>query len=328
MIYKSYEIEQDNKILKDKIFLFYGENLGLKNDLKNQIKKINKNSDIIFFSQDEILKNQNILIKEISNDSLFQDKKVFFIDQTNDKILQILEEVILLIKKNELYLFAEILDKRSKLRNFFEKSKNLAAVACYPDNEITAKRIVNDRLKGFDGLTPFIINLILEKTEMNRVKLNNEISKIETFFNNKKIEKEKLEILLNIKESNNFNSLSDKALIGNKVDTNKLLSETILDKEKTNYYLNIINQRLDKLYEINRIQDANIENRINNLKPPIFWKDRPNIVAQAKKWKINKIKKIKEKTYDLEICLKSNYQINKDILLKKLILDICEQANS
>ena len=328
MIYKSYEIEQDNKILKDKIFLFYGENLGLKNDLKNQIKKVNKNSDIIFFSQDEILKNQNILIKEISNDSLFQDKKVFFIDQTNDKILQILEEVILLIKKNELYLFAEILDKRSKLRNVFEKSKNLAAVACYPDNEIAAKRIVNDRLRGFDGLTPFIVNLILEKTEMNRVKLNNEISKIETFFNNKKIEKEKLEILLNIKESNNFNSLSDKALIGNKVDTNKLLSETILDKEKTNYYLNIINQRLDKLYEINRIQDANIENRINNLKPPIFWKDRPNIVAQAKKWKINKIKKIKEKTYDLEICLKSNYQINKDILLKKLILDICEQANS
>ena len=163
---------------------------------------------------------------------------------------------------------------------------------------------------------------------MNRVKLNNEISKIETFFNNKKIEKEKLEILLNIKENNNFNTLSDKALIGNKVDTNKLLSETILDKEKTSYYLNIINQRLDKLYEINRAQDGNIENTINNLKPPVFWKDRPNIVAQAKKWKINKIKKIKEKTYDLEICLKSNYQINKDILLKKLILDICDQANS
>ena len=77
MIYKSYEIEKNNKIIKEKIFLFYGENLGLKNDLKNQIKKINKNSDIIFFSQDEVLKNQNILIKEISNDSLFQDKKVF-----------------------------------------------------------------------------------------------------------------------------------------------------------------------------------------------------------------------------------------------------------
>ena len=43
MIYKSYLVEGNIKILQNNINLFYGENLGLKNDLKFIIKKIIKN---------------------------------------------------------------------------------------------------------------------------------------------------------------------------------------------------------------------------------------------------------------------------------------------
>ena len=40
MIYKSYILEQNINALKEKIALFYGENLGLKNDIKTKIIKI------------------------------------------------------------------------------------------------------------------------------------------------------------------------------------------------------------------------------------------------------------------------------------------------
>ena len=39
MIYKSYLLEKNIGLLKNKIVLFYGENLGLKNELKEKIKK-------------------------------------------------------------------------------------------------------------------------------------------------------------------------------------------------------------------------------------------------------------------------------------------------
>ena len=39
MIHKSYLIEQDFNNLKNKIVLFYGENLGLIDDFKNEIIK-------------------------------------------------------------------------------------------------------------------------------------------------------------------------------------------------------------------------------------------------------------------------------------------------
>ena len=49
MIYKSYLIEQNIEKLKEKLILFYGENLGLKNDLKKKILFKNKDAEIINF---------------------------------------------------------------------------------------------------------------------------------------------------------------------------------------------------------------------------------------------------------------------------------------
>ena len=42
MIYKSYLVEENFKLIKSNIVLFYGENLGLKNDFKDKIKIENK----------------------------------------------------------------------------------------------------------------------------------------------------------------------------------------------------------------------------------------------------------------------------------------------
>ena len=67
---------------------------------------------------------------------------------------------------------------------------------------------------------------------------------------------------------------------------------------------------------------------MNNLKPPIFWKDKQNFLAQAKKWDLDKIRKALNLTYEFEVRVKSNSLINKNILLKKLVIDICKIANS
>ena len=122
MIYKSFLIEENIGNLKNKIILFYGENLGLKNDFKKLLKHKNRDNEIISFDQEQIIKNSNTLLNEVSNISLFE-KKIFFIHDVNDKILEILKNVIKDFDDQEIYLFANMLDKRSKLRNFFETGK-------------------------------------------------------------------------------------------------------------------------------------------------------------------------------------------------------------
>lgn len=75
MIYKSYLVEQNISLINENLILFYGENLGLKDEFKKIIKLNNENIEIINFSQEEILKKPDIFYNEILNISLFEKKK-------------------------------------------------------------------------------------------------------------------------------------------------------------------------------------------------------------------------------------------------------------
>ena len=329
MIYKSYLIEEDINLLKKKIVLFYGENLGLKIDLKNKIKYINKKASILNYNQEDILKDEELFFGEILNLSLFNEKKIFFINEATDKIFHIIEEIEKKINNHEIFLFSEILDKKSKIRNYFEKRSNLAAVACYSDNEIGIKKIIQSKLKDFSGLSSQNINMLIENCGLDRSRLKNELEKIIMFFNKKEIDSENLEELLNIKVNDNFNILKDEAMNGNKNKTNKLLGDTILEREKNILYINMINQRLIKLLTIIDIaKSSNLETAMSEIKPPIFWKDKPIFMTQIKKWNTAKIKKILNKTFNLELTIKSNSFIDHGLLIKKLLVDMCDLANA
>ena len=73
---------------------------------------------------------------------------------------------------------------------------------------------------------------------------------------------------------------------------------------------------------------GNFMEAVDMIKPPVFWKDKQNLVDQAKVWNIKKIRIVLQKLYDFEIILKSNGNINKNILIKKLLIDVCYLANS
>lgn len=328
MIFKTYLIEKNIDQINKNFFLFYGENIGLKKELKSKIKNKFKNAEIISYDQSEILQNNQVLFRELGNLSLFEKEKIFFIENTNDKILSLIRDIVDKFNSTRVILFADVLEKKSKLRIFFEKGNSCGIAACYPDNEITIKRIIQERLADLSGLNNSIINLIADKCNLDRAKVQNEITKIETFFQNKKIDIDKLENLLDLKTNENFDLLKNEAFKGEKAKTNKLLSETIFEDEKNVLYLNLLNQRLHKLCEIKQDKNKNLEIAINNLKPPIFWKEKDAFIQQAKKWDIIKLRKVLEKTYSVEKEIKSNSIINKKVLMKNLIVEICCLANS
>mgnify|MGYP001185509618 CR=1 FL=1 len=328
MIYKSYLIEKNINSLKENVVLFYGENFGIKKDFKEMIKHKNNNCDFLFFDQKNIIENSKILYSELFNISLFEKNKIFFIENVNEKILEIIQDIQPSLENQRVYLFADVLEKKSKIRIFFEKSKECAVIPCYPDNEITIKNIILERLRGYEGLSSINVNLIQNHVSLDRIKLNNEIDKINAFFLDKKIKSEELSVLLDVNFIDDFNYLKDEALNGNKRKTNALLSDTILEDEKTFYYLSLINQRLQRLYQVKKSAEANLEIAINNLKPPIFWKDKPHFLTQAKKWDEEKLNSLLKKTYEIEKTIKSNSFLNKQILLKELVINICETANS
>ena len=331
MILKSYIVEQNTAILNDyQATLLYGENSGLKEDIKLKIKDQNKKAEIFFFFEEEILKNKNILYENFANDSLFSEEKIFFLEQATDKILEQILEV--LEKKNEkikIYIFSEILDKKSKLRNLFEKDKRVAIFPCYEDTEKTLINYIVKELAGFKGLTGEIINLIITNSGSNRKIIQNEIVKIKVFFFNKLINKNQIIEILNIKNDSGFEEIRDTALIGKKDKINKLLSELNLLSEDSFFYLNSLNYRILKLIEIQKINETykNYEQALESLKPPIFWKDKPIYLQQLKKWNMAKLNKAANKISIAEILMKKNSIVRNDIVIKDLIISLSEEAS-
>lgn len=327
MIYKSYLVENNIDMLKNKITLFYGENIGLLDDFKNLIIK-KKKGEIFKFSQDDILQKSEQFENEITNISLFNQNKIFLINEVNDKIFNIIQEIKIENKDVRVFLFAKVLEKKSKLRSLFEKSSNLDIVACYQDNEFNLKNIILQKLKDFKGITQAVIRTIIDNCSNDRAKLNNELYKIKIYFNKKNINLEQLEELLNLKQDDDFNLLKNSALCGQKKKTNELLSISLIDIDKSVFYLAMLNQRLNRLKELTKEKRNSLENAVNEIKPPIFWKEKPFFLSQAKLWDTRKISKALDKIYRTEIKFKTNSNVNKSVILKNLIVDICNLANA
>ena len=95
MIIKSYEIEKKiSNLIKLNLILLYGENNGLKKDIREIIiKNFKKKDDIEFLSfyEDEILHSEENFYNTIFSGSLFSNKKIITINNATDKIMKHIE---------------------------------------------------------------------------------------------------------------------------------------------------------------------------------------------------------------------------------------------
>ncbi len=146
MILKFYELKNS---LKDKnFFLFYGKNSGLIEETINITIKPNTSKNIYNYDEKEIIDNRDSFKETILNNSFFENDKLIIINRTTDKILEVIEEII---EKNigniKIILKSDILEKKSKIRTFFEKNSKTIAVPFYEDNDQTMITIAHNYFK-------------------------------------------------------------------------------------------------------------------------------------------------------------------------------------
>ena len=332
MILKSFIVEKNIATLNDYYaILFYGENIGLKDDFKNFIKNHNKDYEQISFYQNEIIKNLNLLDEQISNTSLFSKKKIIIINDFSEKLKNNIIEITKESKEDvRIFLFAENLDKRSVVRSHFENEKNLAVVPCYQDNEKTLSIYLKNKLKDYQGLSQELVNMLIKNSGADRKILSQEIEKIKGLFLTKKIEQEKVIKLINNAYNVDFDSLRDSCLEANKKGLNKNLGNISLQGEKAYFYLSNLSNRIQKLLDLNKLLTKNnsIDLAMDSMKPKIFWKDKPTFKKQLEIWNIKKLEKAKKIIYQTEIIVKTKLSSISEILIKKLLIELCSLADA
>lgn len=323
MIIKSFELTKINLIQK-KFLLLFGENDGLKN---NEVKKIkNKyNFPVSKYEENEILENIENFINEILNKSFFNDQKIIIISRATDKIIKLVE--ILLEKNIEetiIIIKADSLEKKSKLRTFFEKNNELIATAFYPDTNETLSKIAYNFFKEKNiSIAQSNINFLVSRCNGQREVLIKELEKIHLFSINNKITDVNIIKLSNLSENFKISEIIDNCLIKNKKKTSTMINENNFSADESIIFTRILLQKAKKLLNLSTIYEKNndLEQTISNAKPPIFWKEKEIIKGQLKLWNPQKIKSLIFNINKIELEIKKN--INSSIIiLINFILEI------
>ena len=323
MIIKSFELNKINNN-NNKFFLLYGENQGYKNQIIQEKFKKNYPESAYSYDEAEILNNKEIFFNNILSKSFFEKEKLIIINRATDKIKDIIEEII---DKNIgdliIVLNSNILDKKSKLRNLFEKNNKTICIPFYEDNNQTLSIIVNNFFK--DKKIPIsreIINLITSRSRGDRQNLNNELEKIDSFIINKsKINSMDIMKLTNLAENYNVSELIDTCLSKNKSKTVKILNENNYSIEDCILIIRsflIKSKRLFKLCK--EIEgEKNIDVVIASFKPPIFWKDKEIVKQQIQNWSYENVEKLIYEINEVELLIKK-YSSNSINILSNFII--------
>jgi len=329
MISKYYEIKKfKNKI---NFFLFYGENEGQKIDvIQSDFHEFTK-ENTYKYSEKDIIENKQIFFENIYSKSFFENEKLILISDVSDKILNLMQEIIESNMNDVvIILIAKRLDKKSKLRNYFEKEKVVLIVPFYEDTPQTLLSIAKKILfENKINLSSENVNLIIERSQGDRINLKNELQKIINLSqNNKKLELEDILKLTNLSENYSAGELVDNCLSKNKKRTLNILNENIPSSEDNILILRTFLIKLKRLRKLrlNLKENNNIDQAINSFKPPIFWKDKNVIKQQIKIWELNDIENFIVDLNNTESLIKKNPQISNQIM-NNMILDKVQNTN-
>jgi len=328
MIVKSFEIK--NK--KDsKFFLFYGENQGYKNQvIDEEFKK--KIESIYHYEESEILNDKERFFTNLLSNSFFENEKLILINRTTDKIKDLVEEII---EKNidgiVLILNSNSLEKKSKLRSLFEKSKIAVCVAFYEDNNQTLSVITGQFFRNNKILiSQKIINLIVGRCRGDRQNLNNELEKIKSYTQNKnKVEIQDILKLTNLAENYSVSELIDSCLSKNKKKTINVLNENNYSPEDCVLIIRTFLMKAKRLLKLckEQLRIKNLDATIATFKPPIFWKDKEIVKQQIRSWSYNQAEALTYEVNEIELLIKK-YPHNSVNILLNFIISKTSSVNS
>ena len=306
MILKSYEISRK---FEKNIYLFHGQNDGHKEQIVDELIKSKYEANTYKYFEKEIFDNLDNFYNSILSKSFFDDEKLFIIKDATDKIKN---EIEILLDKNisgtKIILFSKILDKKSKLRNLFEKNANLISVAFYADNNQTLATIASNFFKKKKISISFeIINTIVNKANGERKNLISELEKIEMYLLNKnRISISEIEKITKSNENNDLSDLVDNCLAKNNKKIIYIMNENNFGPEDTISIIRIFLFKAKRLLNLvtNYALEKNVERTISNYKPPIFWKDKEIVKKQITTWSSQQVENLILEINELELLIK------------------------
>jgi DNA polymerase-3 subunit delta len=233
------------------------------------------------------------LADELAAMSLMCPRRVVLLREAEDGVLPAIEEAMARrAPENYLVLYAtESLPANSKLRLWAERSGEVVALPCYKDEGAGLEQFIRDTLRGY-GLRAEAQTLRLLATLLSgdRQIIVNELEKLSLYVGDESETVTTEDVLASVGENNDksFDELNAAVAGGDVVNLCRLSDRLQLEG---NHGLVLIRSlmryfgRLEAL-ALKREGGMSIDAAIESLRPPVFFKAKPQLKSQVGRWSV------------------------------------------
>ena len=314
------------------LILIYGPEEAEVNVSKQKIIRFLQKSEaeeieVINIPYAAVRENPIALRDEMASLSLLNNKRVIVVTDAAATISKDLTEVIKRSKGSSTVIFiAGDLSKSSSMRKFFEEEINILAIACYKPDQMRLKKLVREYLdRGGFKYQNEIVDTIVEILPANEHIIRNELNKLSIYLGQQK--QIAYEDIINAIGANAEISLDDLCaalVIGNVNQVQKYLNS--LQSADVNFMLiiRVLANFLVKVIKLKGLIEGgkNLEQAIFSLKPPVFFKQKDNLITAAKKLSLDQALSMFKTMVDIELKCKKGLAQPEVILNQELSLNI------
>lgn len=314
------------------LILIYGPEEAEVNVSKQKIIRFLQKSEaeeieVINIPYAVVRENPIALRDEMASLSLLNNKRVIVVTDAAATISKDLIEVIKRSKGSSTVIFiAGDLSKSSSMRKFFEEEINILAIACYKPDQMRLKKLVREYLdkEGFKYQNE-IVDTIVEILPANEHIIRNELNKLSIYLGQQKqIAYEDIINAIGVNAEISLDDLCAALVAGNVNQVQKYLNS--LQSADVNFMLiiRVLANFLVKVIKLKSLieEGKNLEQAIFSLKPPVFFKQKDNLVTAAKKLSLDQALLLFKIMVDIELKCKKGLAQPEVILNQELSLNI------
>lgn len=175
------------------------------------------------------------------------------------------------------------LDGRSKLRALFEKAGNAAALACYRDEQRDLSPLIRETLQGH-GLEASREALAYLAASLggDRGVTRSELDKLALYKGSGRIELEDAQACVGDSASLSLEDVALAAGDGDLPGLQRAFDRAIAEGANPVQPLRAAANHFKRLHQLSGAD--NVEQAIERLRPPVFWKIKGRVAAQARAW--------------------------------------------
>lgn len=175
-----------------KAALIFGPDFGVVQELSEKIASfvvpsLSDEFSVIKLTPQKIKEIPSILTDEGNAVGLFGGRKLLWLKNADNGILEAVESYLEQIKNNTFLLIsADNLTKNSGLRQFCESHPDILCVACYADTEKDVAEYIRETLAGQGiRISSAALPLLVERLSENRLATKKELEKLVTYLGDK-----------------------------------------------------------------------------------------------------------------------------------------------